>query len=224
MDGTSDNPIRTVIIDDHPVVRYGLKEMLNSDDGIEIVGELEDLDGLDALLASSNPDIVLLDLELEKTHGVEALRVLREKAPSTRVIIYTSYDDEERIVQAAELGVDGYLLKGCPRSELISAIYSVFDGGTALESSVASKLMHHLNRRTFWKEEPVVRFSKREKQVLELLAGGKTNKDIGAKLFIAESTVKFHVHAILSKLDAANRTEAVSIAVQQGIIQLTASE
>jgi DNA-binding NarL/FixJ family response regulator len=198
--------------------------MLNSDDGIEIVGELEDLDGLDALLASSNPDIVLLDLELEKTHGVEALRILREKAPSTRVIIYTSHDDEERIVQAAELGVDGYLLKGCPRRELISAIYSVFDGGTALESSVASKLMHHLNRRTFRKEEPVVRFSKREKQVLELLAGGKTNKEIGTQLFIAESTVKFHVHAILSKLDAANRTEAVSIAVQKGIIQLTASE
>jgi len=222
--GSSGKAIRTVIIDDHPVVRYGLKEMLNSDEGIEIVGELEDLDGLDALLASSDPDIVLLDLELEKIHGVEALRMLREKAPSMRVIIYTSHDDEERIVQAAELGVDGYLLKGCPRRELISAIYSVYDGGTALESSVASKLMHHMNRRTFRKEEPVIHFSKREKQVLELLAGGKTNKDIGAKLFIAESTVKFHVHAILSKLDAANRTEAVSIAAQQGIIQLTADE
>ena len=224
MPGSSEKPIRTVIIDDHPVVRYGLKEMLKSDSGIEIVGELENLDGLGAVLASTNPDIVLLDLELEKTHGVEALRLLREKSPSIRVIIYTSHDEEERIVQAAELGVDGYLLKGCPRRELISALYSVYDGGTALESSVASKLMQHMNRRTFWKEQPVIQFSKREKQVLELLAGGKTNKEIGAKLFIAESTVKFHVHAILSKLDAGNRTEAVSIAAQQGIIQLTADE
>ena len=212
--GTSDQTIRIVIIDDHPVVRYGLREMLNSVDGFEIVGELEDLDGLDALLASTGPDIVLLDLELEKTHGVDALRVLREKSPSSRVIIYTSHDEEERIVQAAELGVDGYLLKGCPRKELISAIRSVCDGGTALESSVASKLMRHMNRRSAKDETPAVKFSVREKQVLELMAFGKTNKDIGSTLFISESTVKFHVHAILSKLDAGNRTEAVSIANQ----------
>ena len=212
--GTSDQTIRIVIIDDHPVIRYGLREMLSSEDGFEIVGELEDLDGLDALLASTDPDIVLLDLELEKIHGVDALRVLREKSPSSRVIIYTSHDEEERIVQAAELGVDGYLLKGCPRKELISAIRSVCDGGTALESSVASKLMRHMNRRSAKDETPAVKFSDREKQVLELMASGKTNKDIGSTLFISESTVKFHVHAILSKLDAGNRTEAVSIANQ----------
>jgi DNA-binding NarL/FixJ family response regulator len=211
---TSDQTIRIVIIDDHPVIRYGLKEMLKSEDGFEIIAALEDLDGLDALLVSTGPDIVLLDLELEKMHGVDALRVLREKSPSSRVIIYTSHDEEERIVQAAELGVDGYLLKGCPRKELISAIRSVFDGGMALESSVASKLMHHMNRRSAKDETPAVKFSVREKQVLELMASGKTNKDIGSTLFISESTVKFHVHAILSKLDAGNRTEAVSIANQ----------
>jgi DNA-binding NarL/FixJ family response regulator len=213
--------IRTVIIDDHPVIRYGLREMLNAEDGIEIVGELEDIDGLDALLASTEPDIVLLDLELEKTHGVDALRVLREKAPTVRIIIYTSHDEEERIVQAAELGVDGYLLKGCPRKELISAVHSVYDGGTALEASVASKLMQHMNKRSAKEEKPTVHFSKREDQVLELLASGKTNKDIGSTLFISESTVKFHVHAILNKLDASNRTEAVSIATQLGLIELS---
>ncbi len=210
--GTSDQTIRIVIIDDHPVIRYGLKEMLNSEDGFEIIAALEDLDGLDALLVSTGPDIVLLDLELEKTDGVDALHILRQKSPSSRVIIYTSHDEEERIVQAAELGVDGYLLKGCPRKELISAIRSVFDGGMALESSVASKLMHHMNRRSAKDETPAVKFSVREKQVLELMASGKTNKDIGSTLFISESTVKFHVHAILNKLDAGNRTEAVSIA------------
>ena len=122
-------------------------------------------------------------------------------------------------MQAAELGVDGYLLKGCPRKELISAIHSVCDGGTALESSVASKLMHHMNRRSAKVEEPAIQFSKREKQVLGLMASGKTNKDIGSTLFISESTVKFHVHAILSKLDAGNRTEAVSIANQLDLIE-----
>ena len=216
--------IRTIIIDDQPVVRYGLREMLNAEEGIEIVGELEDIDGLDALLASTEPDIILLDLELEKTHGVDALRILREKSPTARVIIYTSHDEEERIVQAAELGVDGYLLKGCPRKELISAIHSVYDGGTALEASVASKLMQHMNKRSARKEKPAIHFSKRETQVLELLAGGRTNKEIGSTLFISESTVKFHVHAILNKLDAGNRTEAVSIAVQLGIIQLASND
>ena len=137
-----------------------------------------------------------------------------------RVIIYTSHDDEDRIVQAAELGVDGYLLKGCGQRELLDAVHSVYDGGTALESSVASKLMKHMNRRSSRNDVDTVRFSKRETQVLEQLASGSTNREIGTTLFISESTVKFHVHAILSKFDASNRTEAVSIAAKLGIIEL----
>jgi DNA-binding NarL/FixJ family response regulator len=140
------------------------------------------------------------------------------------IIIYTSHDEEERIIQAAELGVDGYLLKGCPKEEIVGAIRSVHDGGTALEASVAAKLMHHMNKRSARDREPAVHFSKREKQVLKLIAVGKSNRDIGTALFISESTVKFHVHAILIKLDAGNRTEAVSIAAQQGIIDLTAND
>ena len=207
--GVCNLPIRTIIVDDHPVVRFGVKQMLSGDDGIEVVAEMEDV------------DLVLLDLELDHTHGVDALRVIREAAPDVRVIIYTSHDEEERIVQAAELGLDGYLLKGCGQRELLSAIHSVNDGGTALESSVASKLMRHMNKRSAKAEANSIRFSKRETQVLQLMAGGKTNRDIGESLFISESTVKFHVHAILNKLDASNRTEAVSIAAQHGIIELS---
>lgn len=216
--------IRTVIVDDHPVVRYGIKHMLDAEPDIEVAGEFEDIKGVCAALSELQPDIVLLDLELEETNGVDALRCFREAAPEMHVIIYTSHDDEERIIQAAELGVDGYLLKGCPKEEIISAIRNVNDGGTALESSVASKLMHHMNKRSHKNAKPVVNFSKREAQVLELLAAGKKNRDIGKSLFISESTVKFHVHAILSKLDAGNRTEAVSIAAQQGIIDLATSD
>jgi DNA-binding NarL/FixJ family response regulator len=216
--------IRTLIVDDHPVVRYGIKHMLEAEADIEVVGEFEDVKGVCAALSESQADIVLLDLELGETNGVDALRCLREEAPEMHIIIYTSHDEEERIIQAAELGVDGYLLKGCPKDEIISAIRSVHDGGTVLESSVASKLMHHMNKRSTRNSQPEVRFSKRETQVLDLLATGKTNRDIGATLFISESTVKFHVHAILSKLDAGNRTEAVSIAVQLGIIDLSTNK
>ena len=216
--------IRILIIDDHPVVRYGLKHMLESEADIEVVGDLDDVHGVAELLTELQPDVVLLDLELGDTHGVDALRYFREEAPGVRVIIYTSHDEEERIIQAAELGVDGYLLKGSPKEEIISAVRSVNEGGTAIESTVAAKLMHHMNKRSAKDEQPLVQFSKRETQVLELLSGGKTNRDIGATLFISESTVKFHVHAILSKLNAGNRTEAVSIAVQHGVITLATDD
>lgn len=212
--------IRILIVDDHPVVRYGVKHMLDAEADIEIVGELDNVQGIGEVLRSLVPDVVLLDLELGETHGVDALRQFREEAPAMHVIIYTSHDEEERIIQAAELGVDGYLLKGCPKQEIIGAIRNVHNGGTALDASVATKLMHHMNKRSFRNSQPWVQFSRREKQVLQLLSTGKTNRDIGTNLFISESTVKFHVHAILSKLGAGNRTEAVSIAAQAGIINL----
>jgi DNA-binding NarL/FixJ family response regulator len=170
--------------------------MLDAEGDIEVVGELESLQG-----------IGVLDLELENTRGIDALRSIRDEAPDMHVIIYTSHDEDERIVKAAELGVDG-----------------VHDGGTSLDPAVAAKLMQHMNKRSGKNKEPAVGFSKRETQVLELLAAGKTNRKIGTTLFISESTVKFHVHAILSKLNAGNRTEAVSLASQLGLISLAASD
>lgn len=212
--------IKTIIVDDHPVVRFGVRQMLASDKDIEVVAEMDDVDHLVDTIRDKQADIVLLDLELDHTHGVDALRLIRAAAPDVKVIIYTSHDEEERIVQAAEVGVDGYLLKGCGQRELLDAIHSVQTGGIALEASVAGKLMKHMNRRSSQPEKETIRFSKRETQVLKLLASGKTNRDIGETLFISESTVKFHVHAILNKLDASNRTEAVSIAAQLGIVEM----
>lgn len=209
--------IRVLIVDDHSVVRYGVRHILESEGDIEVVGELETVTGIGDVLPEMNPDVVLLDLELGDIDGVDALRTLRDAAPNMHVIIYTSHDEEDRIVQAAELGVDGYLLKGSPKREIVGAIRSVSDGGTAIEPAVAATLMQHMNRRSTKAKQPTIHFSKREKQVLDLLAAGKTNRDIGVTLFISESTVKFHVHAILSKLNAGNRTEAVSIAVQHGL-------
>jgi NarL family two-component system response regulator LiaR len=218
--GDAAGSIRTLLVDDHPVVRYGVKHILDSEDDIEVVGELDGIGGIGAAIERARPDVVLLDLELGETQGVEALRQLREIAPELKIIIYTSHGEEDYIIQAAELGVDGYLLKGSPKEEIVNAVRNVSEGGSAIESSVAAKLMSHMTKRSAKARQPVIEFSKREKQVLELLAGGKTNRDIGAALFISESTVKFHVHAILSKLDASNRTEAVSMAVQKGVISL----
>ena len=212
--------IRVLVVDDHPVVRFGLKQMLASEDDIKVVGELDSVQSIGELLPDLRPDVVLLDLELGDAHGVDALRRVREEAPDLHIIIYTSHSEEERIIQAAELGVDGYLLKGSRKEQIVSAVRTVHEGGTALESSVAAKLMHHMNKRCAKDEQQVVHFSKRETQVLKLAAAGKTNRDIGKSLFISESTVKFHMHAILNKLNAGNRTEAVSIAVQQGVITL----
>lgn len=198
--------------------------MLESEADIEVVADLDDVHGVAELLSELRPDVVILDLELVDIHGVDALRLLREQAPDMHVIIYTSHDEEETIIQAAEIGVDGYLLKGSPKEEIISAVRNASEGGTTLDSTVAAKLMHHMNKRTAENETPEVQISKREMQVLELLAGGKTNREIGTTLFISESTVKFHVHAILSKLNAGNRTEAVSIAVQHGVITLALND
>jgi DNA-binding NarL/FixJ family response regulator len=212
--------IKTIIVDDHPVVRFGVRQMLSADKGIEIVAEMDDADRLIDAIKDTAADIVLLDLELDHTQGVDALRLIRETAPDVKVIIYTSHDEEERIVQAAEVGVDGYLLKGCGQRELLDAIHSVLSGGIALEATVAGKLMKHMNRRASKSEKDTIQFSKRETQVLKLMASGKINRDIGQQLFISESTVKFHVHAILNKLNANNRTEAVSIAAQLGIVDM----
>lgn len=220
MPDTSTTSIRILIVDDHPVVRFGVKHILDAEPDIDVVGDVEGLDGIEDVLARVTPDVVLLDLELGDTPGVDALRQIHEVAPQLKVIVYTSHDEEDYIIQAAELGVDGYLLKGSPKEEIVGAVRSVNEGGSAIESAVAAKLMHHMNKRSSRSKLPTITFSKRETQVLELLAGGKTNRDIGSTLFISESTVKFHVHAILSKLDATNRTEAVSLAVKQGVISL----
>ena len=145
---TETSQIRVLIVDDHPVVRFGLVHMLGAAGDILVVGELESTEDLIATIEAKTPDVVLLDLELGDHHGVDALQQVHDSCPSVRVVIYTSHDDEQRIIQAAELGVDGYLLKGCPQDELIRAIRSVCDGGTALEASVAAKLMNHMNQRS----------------------------------------------------------------------------
>jgi DNA-binding NarL/FixJ family response regulator len=216
--------IRVLIVDDHPVVRYGLRHMIDAERGFVVVGDFGDINDACATLGETRPDVVLLDLELGELRGVEALRCLRRASPACRVLIYTAYADEERVVQVAELGVHGYLLKGCPNQELVRAVRTVYLGGTVLEPSVAAKLMRRFNLRSERVENaPAESLSEREIEVLGRLAEGKSNRSIAESLFVCEATVKYHVHAIMKKLRAGNRTEAVLIAAQRGMIDLRAS-
>jgi DNA-binding NarL/FixJ family response regulator len=213
-------PIRILVVDDHPIVRDGLLAILGTQTDFAVVGEAGT--GADAVRLSHtlNPDVVLLDLEMPGMDGVEALQQMRKLCPDVRVIVLTAFDTDERIVGAVRAGAQGYLLKGTPREEIFRAIRVVSKGGSLLEPLVASKLMHHLESGAQQPARPSEELTEREREVLQLLAQGRTNKEIAASLVISERTVKFHVSSILAKLNVGNRTEAVTLAAQQGLVQL----
>jgi len=153
--------------------------------------------------------------------GVQVLETLQHSDLEARVIVFTAYDDDERILSAVRLGARGYLLKGSPREELFRAIRVVYQGGSLLEPLVVTRLMDRLAQDANPSESmPSEALTEREMEVLALMAQGRTNREIASELFVTERTVKFHVSSILSKLNASNRTEAVSIAAQEGLVNL----
>lgn len=214
--------IRILIADDHPIVRDGLAAIISTQADFEVVGEAstgkEVLEKVLLLL----PDVVLLDLEMPEIDGVEALRKLRERCGErVQAIVFTAFDTDERILDAVQAGAKGYLLKGARRDDIFKAIRVVSTGGSLLEPLVASKLLEHMTgRRKANAEHPMDQLTEREGEVLRLLAQGKTNKEIALELVITERTVKFYVSAILAKLGAGNRTEAVTLAAARGLVKL----
>lgn len=210
-------PIRLLIVDDHPIVRDGLRGVLTTQPDFVVVGEAATGPLAIERACTLRPDVVLLDLELPELDGVAVLRRLRESCPAVRAIVFTAFDTDERIVEAVRAGAQGYLLKGVPREELFNAIRVVHGGGSLLQPIVASKLLRRVSG------AGPAELSPRELTVLRLLAHGLPNKLIARDLAISERTVKFHVTAILAKLAATNRTEAVRLAAQQGLIELSDS-
>lgn len=212
-------PIRIMVADDHPVVRDGLVAMLATQSDFEVVGQAGDGQEAVQQYLAIRPDVTLLDLEMPVLDGVAALRQIRQHDSEARVIVFTAFDTDERILQAVQAGAAGYLLKGAPRAEVFGAIRIVFEGGSLLQPVIASKLMRQVTR-VSESSDISEELTARELEVLQLLAQGLQNKEIAAKLIISERTVKFHVSSILSKLDVGNRTEAVAVAVQKGLIDL----
>jgi DNA-binding NarL/FixJ family response regulator len=208
--------IRILITDDHPIVREGLSAVLETQSDFEIVGEAAS--GAQAVerAAMLRPDVILLDLELPELDGVAALRAIRAADPQAKVIIFTAFDTDERILGAVQAGAQGYMLKGAPREELFQAIRVVHSGGSLLQPVVAARLLRQVSGSPALPES----LTERELEVLRLLAKGRQNKEIASELVISERTVKFHVSAILAKLAVGNRTEAVSKAAQLGLVEL----
>ena len=212
--------IRIAVADDHPVVRDGLIAMLETQPDFTITGSAATGAEALALVRSSDPDVLLLDLEMPDLDGVAVLRRLRELNGRVRAIVFTAFDTDERIISAVEAGAAGYLLKGAPRADVFAAVRVVAGGGSLLAPLAASAVL----RRVRGESPPATATSPgltpRERSVLEHLARGLGNKQIAARLGISERTVKFHVSSVFTKLGAANRTDAVARAAQAGIIQL----
>jgi DNA-binding NarL/FixJ family response regulator len=211
--------ISILIVDDHPIVRDGLVAILGTQSDLQVVGAAASGQEALALFGQLQPDVVLLDLEMPGMDGVELIRQLRQAQAEVRVVVFTAFDTDERILSALQAGAKGYLLKGAPRSELFEAIRVVHQGGSLLQPVVASRLLNQIAAPGPG-EAPVEELTQREQEVLQLLAQGKQNKEIAAELAITERTVKFHISSILGKLGAGNRTEAVRIALQEGLVEL----
>ena len=207
-----------LLVDDHAVVREGLRTFLNLQDGIDIVGEAAD--GREAVREALrlDPDVVLMDLVMPELDGVGAMRRLRDEAPRSRVIVLTSFLDEERLLPAIQAGAAGYLLKNAQPSELARAIHAAQRGETIIDPTAAARLVEAIAANPTRVIAEPERLTRREREVLELIAAGRSNKRIAFELGISEKTVKTHVGHLLAKLGVTDRTQAALLAVRDGLI------
>ncbi len=206
--------IRLLIADDHPVVRAGLRGILDNQPDFEVVGEAADGAEAVALTGRLLPHVVLMDLRMPKMGGVEAIGKIKADHPQVHVLVLTTYDSDADILPAIETGATGYLLKDTPREELFEAVRAAAEGKPLLTSAVAARLMERM------RGPAVEALSSREIDVLKLVARGANNREIAEQLYITQATVKSHLIRIYGKLDVADRTAAVTKALELGILRL----
>ncbi len=204
--------IKLMVVEDHQVVRQGLVSLLSSVDNLDVVASVGD--GLEAVSVaqSKRPDVILMDLQMPRLGGVEAIRQLRQVCPEARVVVLTTYDGDEDIFRALQAGAKGYLLKGMPFDELLKTIYAVHGGKSRITSPIAEKLAERVSGQEL---------TARELAVLHRIVAGRANKEIAMDLLISEATVKTHVNSVLSKLGVVDRTQAATAALQRGFVHLT---
>jgi DNA-binding NarL/FixJ family response regulator len=204
--------IRIVVADDHPVVRDGVASTLSATDGLEVVGQAASGPEAVDLVVALQPDVVVMDLRMPGGDGVEAVRELRRRGSATRVLVLTTYDTDADIVRAVEAGATGYLLKDTPLPQLADAVRAAARGETVLAPPVAARLVSRMRAPAV--EAPTAR----ELEVLAGVARGLTNAEIGRELFIGEATVKTHLLRVFAKLGVDDRTRAVMVAVERGLL------
>lgn len=213
--------VRVVICDDQVVVCEGLRAILSTAAGIEVVGIAYDGEEAVKLVAQLAPDVALMDLKMPQMNGVQATRVIRAQYPHTRVLVLTTYDFDEWVFDAIRAGAAGYLLKDTPRDALVSSILGTASGKTYVDPAVAGKLFTQVSRGSAPPSRELANIlSERELDVLRLVACGLSNTDIAQKLFLSEGTVRNYVSAILNKLEVADRTQAAVLALRAGLVNL----
>ncbi|HEX2746453.1 MAG TPA: response regulator transcription factor [Verrucomicrobiales bacterium] len=205
------NKIRIVIVDDHPAIRLGLAAMLQGEPQFNVVAEAADVSVAVAACEQHQPDVVLMDLRIPGGGGVEATLTIRQRWPSVRVLVVTTYDRDEDIHRAVQAGASGYVLKGLTSAELVAAVKTVHSGGRVLPPAVATLLADRMSRKNL---------SPRELQIVRLIVNGRSNKEIANDLEIGEESVKTHLRALFVKLGVADRTQAAIEAIRHGIVHL----
>jgi two-component system, NarL family, response regulator LiaR len=212
--------IRILVADDHAVVRKGLQALIKTEAGMEIVGEAENGRDAVALAEELNPDVILLDLKMPFLDGIEVITEIKDRKLDSRVLILTSFADDDHVLPAIRAGALGYLLKDSSPQDLIAAIHHVYRGESSLTPSVALKLVHEVRQPAQSEGSAVGALTGREVDVLERIAQGLTNQEIAEELDIGERTVRNHVGHILDKLQVANRTQAAVYALREGLASL----
>jgi two-component system NarL family response regulator len=207
----SPNAIKVLIVDDHPVVRVGLRTMLESEENISVTGMAESASEAFREVEKTHPDVVLMDLRMPTMEGVEAITKLRRVHPDIRILVLTNYEADDDIFRALQAGAMGYLLKNTPQAEIVHAVEMVHDNRRYIPPSIKERLAEIIGR-----EE----LTHREIEVLTLAAMGMTNKEIAQHLFISDKTARNHVASCLVKLGANDRTEAATTAIKRGLIRL----
>ena len=221
------DPIRVLIVDDHALFRRGLEMVLAEEPDIELVGEASDGAEAVAKAGEALPDVVLMDIRMPKSSGIEACRAMKEVAPSAKIVMLTISDEEEDLFEAIRAGASGYLLKDIPYDEVADVVRAVHGGQSLINPSMAAKLLTEFaalakrDGEERAQEVPAPKLTDREMEVLRLVARGMNNRDIAKELFISENTVKNHVRNILEKLQIHSRMEAVMIAVRENLIEFS---
>lgn len=209
--------ITVLIADDHELVRFALRAMIEAGEGMEVVGEASDTESAILECVKLSPDVLLLDMRMPGKGGVEVCRRVRDEAPDTRVLVLTSFEEDDEVFGVLAAGASGYLLKDTRPERIMNAIRAVVEGQSVFDSAIASRVIVGRPPSQMDVEDPL---SERESEVLALMARGMTNRAIGHSLWIGEATVKTHVSHILRKLNQSDRTQAVLAAVRAGLVQL----